>query len=220
MNHIKALVFLLLECCLFIGACTAGTTGKINPSPFLYIGAIGGYGSTTWVGLVPEKNNQNPALILSTPINVEEGGGVWGVFVGYEFIPSFELEASYMRYPDATVSFDTGSLFSFINNDQLNFVTKTDSVNIMGKIMMYIPNTKLRAYSSAGVAGVHRNDLLTNHWRVTPTFGVGFNAFITKHIMGELGANYTAGYGEPDLNPTESYFPFLYSVNFRLAYVF
>ena len=210
----------MIQLCILPSTGKAGTTGEPPLQPSFYIGAMGGYGSTTWEGLVPTQENQNVALNLSTPINVEEGGGVWGFFVGYEITPLFAIEANYLRYPDAKVSFDSASLFSFTNNDQLDLVTKTDTVNVMGKIMLLIPRTKVRIYSSAGVAGVHRDDLLTNHWRITPTFGAGFNYHLTDHFMGEIGANYTAGYGESNLNPTESYFPFLYSVSLRLAYFF
>jgi hypothetical protein len=187
--------------------------------PF-YLGAMGGHGSTTWTGLVPSQKNQNLALNMSTPIDVKEGGNVWGVVVGYEFIPYFALEASYMRYPDARVTFDSMSLFSFTNDGLAQFLTHTESLNVMGKIMLFVPSTKLRVYSSAGVANTHRNDMLLNQWRVSPTFGVGVNYHITDHFMGEIGANYTAGFGESQLNPTESYFPFLYSISLRLAYCF
>ena len=187
--------------------------------PF-YVGATGGYGSTTWAGLVPSEENQNLAISLSTPIKVNEGGGVWGFFGGYEWTPYFALEASYMRYPKATVTFDSVSLFSFSNDGLTHFATRTETVSAMGKVMLLVPNTELRVYSSLGVAGVHRDDMLASDWRPSPTFGVGFNYHLTEHLMGELGANYTAGYGESQLNPTEVYFPFLYAAFLRLAYCF
>ena len=59
-----------------------------------YIGLIGGYGSTTWDGLVPSNRNQNIAMNMSTPIAVEEGGNVWGVLAGYEFSPHFAVEVN------------------------------------------------------------------------------------------------------------------------------
>ena len=60
---------LLINCC-FANASIDNIQAKY---PF-YIGMLGGYGSTTWQGLVPKKANQNAAIIISTPKSVEEGG--------------------------------------------------------------------------------------------------------------------------------------------------
>lgn len=217
----KKLTFILfLHLSLSSTLCAAETTkDTIFQYPF-YLGAMVGYGSSTWQGLVPPKKHQNLAISMSTPIRVNEGGRVWGFFFGHEFTPFFALEASYMRFPDARVSFDPMSIFSFENNDLTEFVTKTETVNLMGKIMLHVPATKMRVYSSAGVASLHRDDMLMNLWRFSPTFGAGLNYRFTDHFMGEFGGNYTAGYGESQLNPTDSYFPFLYSITLRLAYCF
>ncbi|OCH97411.1 outer membrane beta-barrel protein [Legionella jamestowniensis] len=211
---------LVLWCLLFSYPLSslANTHEKISPSSHLYIGAMGGYGSTTWEGLVPTRENQNMALSMSTPVKVREGGGVWGAFTGYEFARYFALELSYLDYPDAEVSFDPMSLFSFLNGNRVSFKTKTETVDLKAKIMLQIPKTSIRAYSSVGIAGIHRNDILVNQWRATPAFGAGFNYQLTNHWMLELGGNYTAGYGEAQLTPSDSYFPFLYSVVLRLAY--
>ena len=79
-----------------------------------------------------------------------------------------------------------------------------------------------RIYSSIRTqsANLHREDMIVNEWRVSPTFGVGFIYPITNHIIGELAGNYTAGFGESQLNPVDTYYPFLYSVTARLAYRF
>ena len=208
---------------MFSLCCHAGTEAEIKRHP-LYVGVTGGYGSTTWAGLVPldlsEQDEQTFALRLSTPIQVSEGGGVWGFFAGYEFIPNFALEASYMRYEDATVTFDEISNFTFNTDGLTEFVTQTETVSLMGKFMLFIPRTKVRVYSSVGGAALHRKDILANGWRYTPTFGLGLNRDFNPHVMGEIGANFTAGYGEAQLNPTDVYFPFLYSVFARLAYRF
>lgn len=198
----------------------SGESQSVSFNRAFYIGLLGGYGSTTWRGLVPTKENQNLALNLSTPIHVTEGGGAWGVLAGYEFIPAFALEASYMHFPKADVFFDPESLFSFNNNDLVTLRTRTETINLMGKIMLPILNSAFRIYSSAGIAGVHRSDILEKNWRASPTFGVGINYRLGTHIMAEIGGNYTAGYGESQLSPTDSYFPFLYSVTARLSYRF
>jgi hypothetical protein len=188
-----------------------------TPHP-LYVGVLGGFGSTTWRGLVPEAENQNPALRISMPTNSSEGGFLWGVFVGYELTRYFAFEASYVDYPDATVIFDVGSLFAFDHDGQTEFKTKTSTLSFIGKLMVSIPQTKLRIYSGAGVSGIHRQDLLKDETRVAPSFVMGCNYPITPHIDGHIGASFTAGYGEATLNPANDFIPFLYSIVFKLAY--
>lgn len=185
--------------------------------PF-YFGLTGGYGTTTWQGLVPPAKKQSFAMAMSTPKYVNESGALWGLFVGYEFIPYFALEVAYMRYPDAKITFDEESIFTFDHEGATDFITKTETVSLMGKIMMIIPHSDIRAYSSLGIAEVHRNDEMNDHWMGSPTFGAGLNYNFTEHLMGELGAIYTAGKGQSELNPVENYFPFVYGFFFRLAY--
>jgi hypothetical protein len=86
--------------------------------------------------------------------------------------------------------------------------------------MLIIPNSNFRVFSSAGVTKLHRQDIIMDDWRLTPNFGVGVNYHLSEHLMAELNGNYTAGFGESQLNPTDTYFPFLYSLTFRLAYFF
>lgn len=216
-------IFLQLLPLVFLATSCQAEINKDKDNVFrhpFYIGGIGGFGSTTWGGLVPSTENQNSAISLSTPVNVTEGGGVIGAFAGYEISRFFAVEASYMHYPDATVFFDDESLFSFLHDDQTEFTSQTEAISVMAKVMLIIPDTKIRFFSSLGGANVHRKDILNDYWRFSPTFGAGLNYRFTEDVMGEFGGSYTAGFGESNLNPTESYFPFLYSINFRLAYTF
>lgn len=202
------------------------------PSPFclansqdlpehpLYFGAIAGYGSTTWQGLVPTKENQNAALMLSTPIDIEEGGSTWGLLAGYEFTRFFAIEINYVHFENANVHFDPMSLFSFYHNGLETLSTQTETVSLMGKLMVPIPHSKMKIYSGAGVAGVHRKDIVINDWSPGPNFGVGLNYDFTEHIMGEISGNFTAGHGESQLSPVDSYYPFLFSVAAHLIYRF
>ena len=185
--------------------------------PF-YVGVTAGYGSTTWQGLVPSDANKNEAMSISTPISVTEGGGVWGGFAGYELNPYFALEAHYMHYPNARVSFDEFSLFAFETEGLLDLHTQTETISVLAKVMLMVPRTTVRVYSAAGIAETHRRDELTDSKIFTPTFGIGVNYNLTEHLLGELGANYTAGYGDSELNPANDYVPFLYAGFVRLAY--
>lgn len=199
--------------------CYATELKSQTKHPF-YAGFMGGYGSTTWEGLVPEKKNQNDALMLSTPERVDEGGAIWGFLAGYEFSRAFALEANYMHYPETTITFSPLSIYSFNNAGLLDLNTKTDSISLMGKIMLTIPKSDVRIFSSAGIASLYRKDMIINDWRLTPTFGAGINYIFTEHIMGEIVGNYTAGFGESQLSPVDTYYPFLYSVTAHLAYRF
>ncbi len=210
----KRIYFILLvSLCSITLHCKADTTKYP-----MYIGLTGGYGSTTWQGLVSTRNNETDAIIISTPKNVTEGGAIWGVFAGYEFTPFFALEGNYTHYPDAKVTFDPLSLVAFNYNGLIDLNTETESVSLMAKILMSIPRTYFRVYSSAGIADIHRNDQLKNSWQISPSFGVGVHYNFSERILFEAGVNYTAGYGESELDPAEDYVPFLYSGFLRVAY--
>lgn len=183
--------------------------------PF-YVGGVGGWGSTTWQGLVPSVENQNAAISISTPVAVDEGGAVWGISLGYEFNPYFALEANYMSFSEATITFDEYSLYAFEQNS-LVLYSNTQTASLSAKVMLIIPKTAVRFFSSAGIAGVFRKDQINDASRVSPTFAVGFNRLLTDRIMIEIGTNYTAGYGESEINPVNDYIPFLYSAYGKLA---
>lgn len=178
----------------------------------LYVGAMGGFGSTTWQGLMPKANIQNSALSLSTPVAVHEGGGVWGITAGYEFTPCFAVEANYMFFPDAKLEFDQDSLFAFDNNDETILMTQTQTGSLSAKVMLVLPRTNMRVFSSAGIASVIRDDVVNKVYRISPVFAFGANLVVTDRVMVEIGSNYTAGYGESEINPVEDFIPFLYSI--------
>lgn len=184
----------------------------------LYVGVTGGYGWTTWDGLIPPPRKRNAAMSMSTPSLVTEGGVLWGLFVGYEFLPTFAMEMAYLRYQNARVTFDDESIFTFDHDGNASFTSKTETVSIMAKIMMIVPRTDVRIYSSLGLAEVHRSDDITDNWMGSPTFGVGVNYNFTEHVMGEIGAIYAAGRGQSELNPIDDYFPFMYGAFLRVAY--
>lgn len=200
-----------------------GYSGDMGFNPYahrLYAGVNVGYGSTTWQGLVPNIENQNIALSISTPTHVTEGGVTIGGALGFEFSRFFALEANYLAYPSARIFFDENSLFAFETDGRTQLYTQTEAVFLIGKFLVPIPNTVVRAYSGFGFGGIHRNDEINNIWIVTPAFAAGLNVSVTDHIMGEIAANYMAGYGESELNPVQDFIPFLYAIYFKLAYRF
>lgn len=201
----------------FLSTQTFGALSHTVKKP-LYVGLSAGYGNTTWEGLVPPLHKQNIAMSMSTPKQVEEGGGVWGVFAGYELMPYLAIETSYLHYHNAEVTFDENSIFAFDRDGMTTFTTRTETISLTGKIMMFFPRSEVRAYSSFGYTEMHRQDLISAHWIPTPTFGAGINYNFSEHVMGEFGGTFTTGKGQSELNPVEDYYPFLYAVVLRLAY--
>jgi len=212
----KLLALVLLSFAAFTSVSASAFTWAGKPEHPFYFGGTVGYGQTTWGQLVPDESNV--ALSVSTPVDASDGGTVWGVYGGYEFFRAFALEGSYMRYPTAKVVFDPISLFSFENDGRTSFSTKTESVSLVAKIMFPLGCSKFRLYSDFGMAGVHRDDVAANIWRLSPTFGAGLNYDFTDRIMIEFGTEYVAGYGQSELDPAEHYIPFLYSGFVRMAY--
>lgn len=216
-NHLLNVLILALSLSSeIVLANPASKSADVFKYPF-YLGAVGGWGATTWQGLVPTDENQNSALSISTPIEVKEGGGVWGFSAGYELTPFFAFEANYMHFPDALLTFDQDSFFAFEQDGLTELRTHTQTASLIAKIMLVLPKTSMRLFSGAGVASVWRNDTLNATYRISPTFAVGVNMNFNEHLMGELGTTYTAGYGEPEINPTKDFVPFLYSFFVKAA---
>ena len=159
-------------------------------------------------------------MAISTPMDVEEGGTIGGAFIGYEVFPSFALEFSYMHYANAKLYFDEYSLVTY-EYDIRTLVTHTNNYSIVGKLLVPVPHTpRMRIFSSIGPSVTHRQDLVYDHWQLTPTFNFGFDVDVTHHVMIEVGANYTAGTAISEMNPTKDYIPFLYSGFARVAWRF
>lgn len=215
----KKLIPIFASLSVFFTSATASVV--VQPDHYdhpFYIGITGGYGSTTWGSLVPQ--DPSAAMSIATPIHVSESGAVVGAFAGYEFFPQFAMELSYLHYPNATLFFDEMSLFSFDHDNTTRLVTKTQRLALSAKFMLYIPHSRIRAYSSFGVASVNRKDSVTSRWRTSPIFGVGVNYDLSKRVMLEIGTEYVAGYGQSELDPAIHYIPFLYSIFAQLAYRF
>ena len=183
-----------------------------------YFGLTVGSGATTWQELVPNEQNPESVIFLSTPIGTHENNFVWGLFAGYELIPYFALEFAYEHFPDTTIYLAPENIYYDGSNDLTQFTTHSEAVTVSGKYMFYLPHTTIRAYSSVGAAEVHRSDIIVNRWHLSPTFGIGFNYNFTEHGMIEIGFNYIAGYGVSELKPVNDYMPFLYSGFIKLAY--
>lgn len=219
----KAISKIALACCLSLSgllfAVPAPAPDHFCNHPF-YFGLGTGFGSTTWYGLIPSRENLNDAILLSTPIRVEEGGAIYGLYSGFEFSPHFAIEAMYWRYPRAKVIFSQDSLFAFDHEDRTEFNTETQNIAIQVKVLLPVADTPFRFFTAAGVAKIYRDDEITKQSLVSPTFSIGFHCDFDPHWLGQFGFNYTAGYGTSEIHPANGYIPFLYSGFLGLAYRF
>jgi len=219
----KLLILLCCICCLPLTSFAASLvttppdTHRLYP---FYAGLTIGYGTTTWSGLVASDDDMI-AMAVSTPTGVDEGGTIGGAFVGYELFPSFAVELSYTHYPNAKVYFNEMSIITYDFGGITDFITHTNNYSLVAKFMVPVPHTSsIRIFSSVGPSVTHRQDIVYDHWLLTPTFNFGFDIDVTDHIMAEVGANYTAGTAISEMDPAEDYIPFLYSGYARIAWRF
>lgn len=205
---------------LFSASSKLCVANKLSQQHPFYIGILTGYGATTWSGLVPLKVSPGDAMTMSTPVRVREGGPILGAYAGYELLRYFALEINYIHWPEATVTFDPMSIYAFDHNGETQLITHTETAGLMAKFMIDIPKTNWRAFSSAGVAGTHRNDKVTDKWRINPAFALGVNTIYQNRYLIEFGGDYTAGYAESEIDPSQDFVPFLFSAFVRVAYRF
>ncbi|MBA2648656.1 MAG: porin family protein [Legionella sp.] len=191
----------------------------IELQPAFYGGFQSGYGSTTWRGLVPPDVKQNEAILISTPKATNEGGIAYGFFGGYEFSTHFAVEGFYLRYPKADIYFIKDSIFAY-EHDRCSFNSFSTAIGLLAKLMLPLPNTPFRLFSTVGFAHNQRKDEIYEEALFSPSFGAGIVFNMTTHLMAQLGFNYIAGYGESELSPINSFIPFLYSGTLGFAYRF
>ncbi len=187
--------------------------------PF-YLGTEFGWGSTDWNQLtVPPDSPNLLTLSLSAPIKAGDKGFVYGFMTGYEINPHFAIELNYMRFPNTVVTFDPLSLYAF-NNGITSMKSSAYVYNAVGKFMVEINDTGIRAFANAGGALIHRHDALAENGHIGPTFGIGMGYVLIQRVMLELAFQYYAGYGKVVLEPAINYIPFLYTVHFKIGYRF
>jgi hypothetical protein len=182
------------------------------PHSHLYAGLTLAHGETAWKNLVSDDF----IVQISAPKSAEDYGTAWGGFLGYQFGQQFALEATYLRYPNTRILLDEFSFYYPITD----LTTHTQAYSMIGKFILPVANGRVSVYLDAGAGFTHRNDVLAKVTRVAPTFGLGFIANVTQHIMSQLGFAYYIGYGRSERRPVDDFVPFLFSVYFRLGYRF
>lgn len=193
--------------------------------PF-YIGGLLGYGSTDWRALTVNCNDCS-AVAMSVPTSAGDSGATLGITMGYEVQPHFAFETSFIRFPTTKITFTGadnyilhGTVPPFDDSGNASFHSDTYAFDFIGKFMVRIMNTSIRAFADAGMAVTYRNDFLNKFARINPTFGVGLDYVFDPHWMVDGEFQYIAGYASSTLTPAVNYSPFLYSLHLVLAYRF
>lgn len=190
--------------------------GGYNPYSF-YAGFGLGYGDTNWDQLV---NTTNFLVELSAPDGATSGGLTQEVFAGYMVTPYFAMEARADRYAEATVH------FKYFPNEEptygtYNFTTNTNDYSVVGKF--YVPISRkhqISAFADSGLSYTQRYDMLTHSGAFQPTFGGGFQWRFAQHWDTNFEFEYVPGVGDTTELPATDYIPFLYNIEFRVAYLF
>lgn len=182
--------------------------------PFFYLGPSLGYGSTTWGMLVTTDEMAS----YSAPIAAKDDGGVIGGVMGYQFTPSFGLEADYMHFSDSMVTFGAYSIYcDGMCPDDFTIRSKTSALSIFGKFT--IPFAKyFAAFANAGVAVIFRKDEFANKAHAGGVFGVGLEYFFSKYVMTQLAFQFYTGYGKSESEPALDFIPFLWQIHAIIAY--
>lgn len=181
--------------------------------PF-YIGALAGYGHTTWGELISPE--QSWLVLQSTPVSTRDNGFVWGFLGGYTVSPNFAVEASFVKFHDSDVYFLENSFYTPIDQ----FRSKTHVFTLSGKFMVPVPRWRVAPYALAGVSLTHRKDILANKYRPGAIFGVGLMKDINDRFSFDMSFQYVTGYGMSELKPAIDYIPFLISGQARIIYHF
>ena len=193
-----------------------GPYGTYAPYHF-YVGVGVGYGDTNWDQLV---NTTSWLVEISAPDGATSGGATQELFGGYMVTPYFAIEARADRYPEATVHFkaipDEPNPYGVSN-----FTTNTNDYSVVGKF--YVPISarhQVSAFADSGLSYTQRYDILTHSGAFQPIFGGGFQWRFAEHWDTNFEFEYVPGVGETTELPATDYIPFLYNIEFRVAYLF
>lgn len=203
---------------LFVGLLLLGMNVlAADVSRNFYLGAMLGWGTTTWNYLVDRREF---LAQLVTPDRVHEGGMTCGLFAGYQFTSFIALELQYLRCPRAKIYFAPLSWYVVMDGvSEVN--SNTDAYSLAMKVMAPVFHTPIKVFALAGGAMEHRADKLAKRKiNYGGTFGAGLRMPISNRIFAELIFQYYTGYGQTNIIPVYKYMPFIYTVDFSLAYRF
>ncbi len=216
----KLAVFLLLFISLFLGRIAYAETISNN----VYAGFSVGYGSTDWEMLVADKSDPG-LLILTNPIDADDKGYVWSVFIGYFCNPVFALELTYARFGNTKLVFDKAAADGYglgpeyTQHDHFTINSRSQNFALVAKFFIplsFLPEVK--PFLSLGPAWTVRDDVLTKTTKLGAQFGGGINYYFNPNWMAIFGFQFDTGSGKSNTTPAKNYIPFLIQVQFGAAY--
>ena len=212
-------LFLLLP----IASVAAPALKPLVDRPFS-AGVLLGYGTTNWRMLDAYCQGDAACLMLlpySTPVNSDDSGFAYGLQLGYQIEENFALELTYRRFANTRIYFAQYNSYKNLPHDKATSITSSVfAYSLMGKFYAPMGSSAYYAYASGGPSITHRYDALSRFSHVNFAFGMGLGRVLWERLRAEVDFFYSTGYDHATMTPAESYVPFLFSANLRLAYIF
>jgi opacity protein-like surface antigen len=227
MNKFSHKTVLILTSCVL--SFSGFATPINNDNPF-YLGLAAGYGSTNWSGM---KALDTPSQD-STPTVVHDSGFEWGAFFGWQPIQNLALEFRYQKFSDSVLTLDKSRYPSPPLPSNSKLTSQTWAYSVVAKLILPIGKSGLAVFGDLGPVYTRRHDPLASsaedpndarkpggkNSNLGIMFGGGLNYDLSDHIRTTLEFSYGSGSGESMQYPVYTYIPFIYSIEFKLAYRF
>lgn len=217
-NHAKAVLFGManvgLACTLLFSDCSYAFD-----SSHFRIGMQVGGANVNWGNLIGDYNTAH--VTTSNPVSAGGSGVEYGAFAGVQFGQYFALQTNFDHYPTTQITFHHSvkpidDLHDGIDNSYSNI--NAWSLDDIFMVPMWKKNNHaLIGYAFSGIALMFRRDAWINKTNVGGHFGCGIRYKFTQRYSSQINFDYYTGNGKATEHPIDSYFPFLYSINFGLA---
>lgn len=164
---------------LAVSASAFAATATYNPGP--YVGAQVGIGAAD-DGNFFQKNVEALSNDIPGSAETHEGGGAGRIFVGYNFVKYFSIEAGYMLLGNNTYEYKNSTY-----NLHLNYKISTYAIDLVGKFMLPLGDSNWNLYAKLG--GAYVNGKITADARMPDPIGIGtdtrsYNAICPAYGLG------------------------------------
>ncbi len=222
-----ALLGLSLVSSLFADSTSNNMSVNQYKQSFFYGGLIGGYADVDWSSVVSQPGWNNATVTVANPYSASGTGLAYGVDLGYQFSPHFDVEGQYIRmptsqldfFPDLTI-FGHELPFNLYGITSPSIDSNMDFWSVIFKVMVPLGHTGFSLFVDAGPAYQWQTNQIANIGTFAPTFGGGLDYRISQHFFAEGSFQYAPGTGESIPNPMTAFIPEIYVETFKLNYIF